>query len=303
MTVLARCLLVVILFVGSACQDLPSEPPLNNFGEQSALYEVAPPVPTRPALLVTSEWLFHHLSRRNIQVLHFGTAPGYANGHIPGAIHVDLSEVHVRNGVPFVLRAPEELREMLEKKGITPADHVVVYGENPLFGARGFFIFEYLGHPRVSLLDGGLPGWAAAGGGIATESPVLKAPGRMSPPTATEQLVEGEWVLKHLGDPRILLLDARSASSYAAGHIPGALNLPWTSLIESPSIPWLKPVPELRTLFNEMGVTRHREIVAYCTLGLASSFTYFVGRYLGFDMRLYDGSYLEWTSHGYPTEP
>jgi thiosulfate/3-mercaptopyruvate sulfurtransferase len=295
---------MAILLAGLGCDALPSGPAGLDAPDVASAYRADPPVATRPALLVTPEWLLDRLSRPNVTVLHFGSPAAFAAAHIPGAVLIDLADVHsVRNGVPFMLRPPESLRALLEGMGVATSDHVVVYGDGPLQGARGFHVLEYVGHPHVSLLDGGLPGWTAAGGPTSTDPTLLGVAGRIATPADPRTLATVEEVLRALDDPKILLLDARPPTLFTAGHIPGARSLPWSGLVEYTGVPRLKPVPELRALLRAAGADGQVSVVAYCTSGMMSSVLYFVARYLGHDVRLYDGSYLEWTALDLPTEP
>jgi thiosulfate/3-mercaptopyruvate sulfurtransferase len=125
----------------------------------------------------------------------------------------------------------------------------------------------------------------------------------MVSPVRDERLVTVEWVQARLEDPRVDLIDARPASNFAVSHIPGATSLPLTELVESTAMPRLRPVPELRALYAQAGADASDEVVAYCTSGMMSSMGYFVARYLGYRVRLYDGSMLEWTALGLPVEP
>jgi len=68
-------------------------------------------------------------------------------------------------------------------------------------------------------------------------------------------------------------------------------------------MPRLRPVPELRALFAQAGAGAPDEVVTYCTSGMMSSMSYVVARYLGYNVRLYDGSMFEWTALGFPLEP
>jgi thiosulfate/3-mercaptopyruvate sulfurtransferase len=301
---LAALLLALTLL--PACDDVttaPTAPPAPTFMEAvaQAAVQPQPPVATRPHLLVTADWLLKHQGRPNTVVLHVGALPAFEAGHIPGARFVNLGSLQgIYGGVPLILRPLHQLRAELQLAGVSTSDHVIVYGDGPLQAARGFFVLEYLGHPRVSLLDGGLAAWAAAGGTASLGAPSAPRPGRMVTPDRPGLNVTSGWVLSNLDAEDVTLLDARPAGAFAAGHIPGAVSLPWADFVQAGL---LKPVPELRDLLAAAGA-RHRDVlVMYCTSGMMSSVSYFVARYLGFDVRLYDGSWLEWTALGWPQAP
>jgi thiosulfate/3-mercaptopyruvate sulfurtransferase len=289
-----------------ACGDGRSPAVPSSLDDGALLPEAAthaPPVATPSGLLVSVDWLAEHRGRPNVAVLHVGTAAAYNAGHVPGAWFVDLAALQsTQNGIPVMLNPPDVLRGVLEAAGVATSQHVIVTGDGPLQAARAFFILEYLGHPSVHLLDGGRAAWQAAFG-LSTGSAVAERPGRLATPVRADRLATADWVEARLGDPRVVLLDARPAVNFAVSRIPGASSLPWTQLVESTAMPRVRSVPELRTLFAEAGTDTAHEVVAYCSSGMMSSVSYFVARYLGHNVRLYDGSMLEWTALGLPLEP
>jgi thiosulfate/3-mercaptopyruvate sulfurtransferase len=295
---------LALLPILAACDRLPTEPQhAGGLDELRAAQLAVPPVATRPNLLVSADWLLTHGSRPNVVVLHVGSPAGYASAHVGGAQFVNLSSLQATlDGVPLMLHPATTLRAVMQAAGVSTSDHVVVYGDGPLQAARGFFVLDYLGHPRVSLLDGGLPAWSAIGGAVVTGAPALTGPGSMRTPVVERRFASSSFVLQRLYAPGTVLIDARPAANFQAGRIPGAASLPWTNLVQSTSLPLLRPVGELRTMFADAGADRRLELVVYCTSGMMSSVSYFVARYLGYDVRLYDGSMLQWTALELPIE-
>jgi thiosulfate/3-mercaptopyruvate sulfurtransferase len=290
-----------ILFT-AACDPLPTEPPTEALQPAAGQSLAHVPVATRQHLLVTVPWLRSNLEHPNVLVLHFGTPTTYGTGHVPGARLVPMSTVQgTRDGVAVMLHDADVLRASMEAAGVSTGLHVIVTGDDALAAARGFFILEYLGHPRVSLLDGGRAAWQAEHG-LSTDAAPTEVPGRMVTPVRSDLLATVTQVREMLDDPSVLLLDARPAAGYTAGHIPSAVSLPWADLVVSTLLPVLKPVPQLRSRFALAGATVRTDVVAYCTSGMMSSVAYFVARYLGYDARLYDGSMLEWLARGLPLE-
>ena len=301
-------LLATAALLLAACGDRPDSPlaPGAAMSVSAGQPAEAPPTALRPDLLVSAEWLERSIVRPNVAVLHFGTAAGYDAGHIPGARFVNLAALQpARNGIALMLREPSELRAALEAAGVSTSSHVVVYGDDIVQGARAFFILEYVGHPRVSLLDGGLVAWKAGNRPVSTER-VEPTPGFMAPPPREERLATASWVLDHLHDDEVTLIDARPFAQYAGlvaptaalprlGHIPGAHSLFWQQLIVSPADPRLKDPEPLRALFAPTGARVRSTVVTYCFSGMLSSVAYFAARYLGYDVKLYDGSMFEWS--------
>jgi thiosulfate/3-mercaptopyruvate sulfurtransferase len=267
----------------------------------------------RSELLVQAPWLAERLDIDDVVVLHVGgEAEEYERAHIPGARHLPVTALNQeRDGIPNVLPPRDELARSFAAAGVSEGSHVVVYGA-PLAAARAFMALEYLGHPRVSLLDGGLPAWQAAGA-TAPARAERTAAGNLSPRGNGDVVVDAAWVLERLDDPSIALIDARPPAQFTGeeagdrvprpGHIPGARNLFWERLIVSTSEPRLQDEATLRTLFREAGAEPGRTVVTYCRTGMQSSFAYFVARYLGYETRKYDGSFVDWSPReGYPVE-
>src|SRR5438874_13567773 len=124
-------------------------------------------------LLVTPAWLAERLGRADVRIVDLSDAEDYARGHIPGAVHLDLAETRAQasEGV-FRVPTAEEGRRLMTQLGITPETTVVLYDdEGSLHAAWLFLVLDVLGHPRVSVLDGGAQRWRGSGGGLTTTVP------------------------------------------------------------------------------------------------------------------------------------
>ena len=118
-------------------------------------------------------------------------------------------------------------------------------------------------------------------------------------------LADASWVDQHREDKTVLLLDARTREEFDGtkqedavsrpGHIPGAVNLDWTTTIADGKF---RTLGELRQLLTSAGAASDRQIVTYCRVGTRASAIYFVARLLGYRVRIYDGSMNEWASLG-----
>ena len=264
-----------------------------------------------PKLLVNAQWLNEHKNDKNLVVLHAAMrADEYDNGHVPGARLV-LWKEYVLDGEKIYSELPpvEQLKATFEAAGVNDNSTVVVYGD-PLIAARAFMTLEYLGHRDVRLLNGGVTGWKQAGFALSTE-PFKSAPGKLTPKLRSF-VVDAEWVNANRTKPKYMLLDARPVNEFtgsdkghddhAVGHIPGAQNVYWQRFLKSREEPFLIPDTELRGLFERAGATNDKTVIVYCMLGMRASFAYFVSRYLGYDTRFYDGSWLDWAARKLPAE-
>jgi thiosulfate/3-mercaptopyruvate sulfurtransferase len=285
-------------------------PPSEQFGRGGASLEPMPTAAAAPALqldlLVSGEQLAAQLDDPGLVVLHVGSDRGaYERGHIPGARFLPVSAIVVeRDGNTNELPSVAHLDSVFESLGVSDGSRVVVYGA-PLLAARTFFTLDFLGHgARTALLDGGFEHWLAEDRPVTTEAPRVVL-GSFNPRPQPERVVDAQWVSLHLDQPGIALVDARPAPQFTGevagegvarpGHIPGAGNLFWEETIHSPEHPLLKDPEVLRAMFRNAGVGEGDRVVLYCRTGMQASFAYFVARYLGYDTRIYDASFMDWS--------
>ena len=255
----------------------------------------------RPEWLADAGWLTEHLGDPGLRVVALTPADAFERGHIPGAVQIDWPDLEVTDTAdPLIARWQGAVEATLTRLGIAPTDTVVVYDDGTLFAARLWWVLHQLGHEDKRILNGGLAAWRAAGGEIETTgtwygySP--SNPYRGSPrPEALAQLPEVEAAL---GDPGVALVDARAPDEYAAGHIPGAVNLEFTANALPDAPRYWKSAAELRAMYEAAGVTPDQRVIPYCTTGVRSAVTYFTLGLLGYeDVALYTGSWAEWSAH------
>jgi thiosulfate/3-mercaptopyruvate sulfurtransferase len=226
------------------------------------------------------------------------SADDHEAGRLPGAVQVDWPELEVIDTSPeSIAEWRAGLEQTLTALGLAPESEVIAYDPGTLFAARLWWVLTYLGHPRVSVLHGGLAGWEAAGGEVvrgAAEAPAASDVAYESEPRP-EVLAPWEQVREALGDPGVAIVDARAPEEYAAGHIPGAVNLNYVRNAEpEPPRRWL-PEAELREMYEAIGVTPEKLVIPYCTSGVRSAVTFFTLRLLGYpSVVLYTGSWQEW---------
>jgi thiosulfate/3-mercaptopyruvate sulfurtransferase len=222
-------------------------------------------------------------------------APAFATGHIPGAVNLDIAELRAEvDGVPEQVAPKDRAEATLTALGVDVGDEVIVVDDSTSpHAARLIWTLQFYGHDpaKLRVLDGGWPAWLAAGG---------PQTGEAGPPPLESQVVgderpilrvDGEWVLTHLRDPTVLLLDVRTDDEWNAGHIPGATHLPWQRARTADGR--LLDEPSLRALYRD--ALAAPTVAVYCKSGMRASFTWLVLHTLGHpDVRLYDGSWNEW---------
>ncbi|HSE36271.1 MAG TPA: rhodanese-like domain-containing protein, partial [Blastocatellia bacterium] len=198
----------------------------------------------------------------------------------------------------------EKLKSAFEDLGISNNSHIIIcFLTNYVSpSTRVFFTLDYLGlGGQTSLLDGGFEAWRAEGRAVSTEAPQIVR-GTIIPRPRPELIVDAAWISANLNKPKIAIVDARTPEFYTgasagrmprAGHIPSAVNVPFVSLADSANK--LKDSTTLRKLLADAGIKQGDQIVSYCHIGQQATVVYFVAKYLGYDARLYDGSFEDWS--------
>lgn len=260
-----------------------------------------------PQLLITAAELADRLAieeagERRALVLDLRPAEAFAVGHVPGAVHLDLFGVSLKDTDPAPLRAFMWMIEhVLASRGVTADRPVVVYDEQSgIRAARAFWFLEYFGHPATRMLDGGFAAWTRGGFPVSREP---RKPEQTDWHGGRRDEVLAGWreVCDRLNRTDAVLLDTRSDGEYCGttvrakrgGAIPGAVHIEWTRNLDPDGT--FKPAGELRRMYEAAGVTPDREIVSYCQGGYRAAHAYVALRLLGYPrVRNYVGSWGEW---------
>jgi thiosulfate/3-mercaptopyruvate sulfurtransferase len=267
--------------------------------------------------LVTPAWLATRLGDSNIKILdatlppvgvtpRIDTRARYVAQHLPGAVFFDIEKLSDHStALPHVLPLPEEFSRSMAELGVGDAMDIVIYEQEGVFSApRGWWMLHSFGVSNVFLLDGGLRAWIAAG--LPTESgEVHSAPASFEArfnPNAVRGFEQIERLIAQHGQ----ILDARSAGRFSgaspeprpglsSGHMPGAISVPFTDLVEDGR---LKPAEQLRELFSAKGVNIERPITTTCGSGVTAAIIVLGLEIAGAqDVSLYDGSWAEYAQH------
>lgn len=229
-------------------------------------------------------------------------AEAWARGHLPGAVSVPAAELQ-----PFDADGawdPGEtsvLRAGLAARGLRAGVPAVVYGDPESAPAADGYVYaalRALGVEDARLLDGGVAAWLLAGRALETGDPPLGdfVGGDGDPVRATTEEVVAAL---EAGDTR--LVDTRSSAEYAEGHLPGAVSLPWDTLLDDG---WLRPADAVAETLAGAGLADpEAPVIVYCAEGVRAGHTLFVLELMGWtDVRDYVGSYSAWTEAGLPVE-
>ncbi|HEY4101836.1 MAG TPA: rhodanese-like domain-containing protein [Gemmatimonadales bacterium] len=270
---------------------------------------------TNPAsAVVTVPWLTQHLHDRDLVVLHVGPPDGYTRGgHIPGARYVAYHDLSTpMTAGPLMLEMPPQatLDSAIASFGISNQSRIVVVFDSEWVSpaTRVLFTLGYAGlADRSSLLDGGLAAWRKAGNPVTTDVPNV-TPGVVSHPVRSDLIVDHDYVAAHAHTGHATLIDARATSFYtgpsdgtrSAGHVPGAVNLPYDEMTDSNDFLLAKSAIEAK--FEHAGVAAGDTVVAYCHVGQQATLLLFGAWITGHPVRLYDGSFQDWSLRKLPTE-
>ena len=225
----------------------------------------------------------------------------FAAGHIPGAIQIDWKPFEiVETGDQQVSTWRVDVERLLTELGITPADTVVVYDGGTFYASRLWWVLDQLGHDDKLVLDGGVAAWQSAGMPVETGPGPVAAREPADPYVGTPDetaIATIDEVEAALGDPNVVLVDARTPEEYAEGHLPGAVNIPFTDNAAPDAGGRWKSPEELRAMYAAAGVTEGMTVIPYCLTGVRSAATYVTLVALGYpDVSLFTGSWAEWSA-------
>lgn len=269
-----------------------------------------------PQTVVSAAWLMDHLAAPDVRVVdaswHLPTAgrnprAEYETQHIPGAVFFDIDDIaDDRSQLPHMVPPLEKFMSRIRKLGLGDGHRIVVYDTTGVYSApRVWWMFRYFGHRDVAVLDGGLPAWIAAGGALADMPPIPRER-HFTPSLRSMMLKDVTEVSEALKLGSAQVVDVRAAARFRgeapeprpgvkSGHMPGALNLPFTELVTEDGK--LRDPDALRAALDKAGVDPARPVIASCGSGVNSAILCLALETLGVSTHaLYDGSWTEWGS-------
>ncbi|EOU9535033.1 3-mercaptopyruvate sulfurtransferase [Cronobacter dublinensis] len=277
------------------------------------------------SFFVASHWLAEHIDDPEIQILDARMAPAgqehlrdmaqeYRAGHLPGALFFDIEALSDHaSPLPHMMPRPETFAVAMRELGVNDDKYLIIYDEGNLFSApRAWWMLRAFGVQNVSILAGGLAEWQRDG--FPLQEGAVEAPeGEFEAKLDELQIKRLTDVLLASHENTAQIVDARPAARFNAeadeprpglrrGHMPGALNVPWTELVVKGQ---LKTTDELHAIFARQGVNLHRPIITSCGSGVTAAVVTLALATLGAsDVTLYDGSWSEWGGRqDLPVEP
>jgi len=248
-----------------------------------------------PSLITYIDELMN-VSEPNVVIVDVRVPAKYAAGHIPSAINLPWVLFRADNGV---LTPLENVTGLLGESGISPDNRVIVYSDTcqSCGGLSAssyiFWMLEYIGHEKVSVLDGGFDVWNATYG--CTKNVTTRSPATYTANVRDDRFADTEWVLNNLNNTMVQIADARTTEDYNADHIAGAINIEYEELFRDGYR--LKGADDLEYLISPVVIKRldeSKDTIVYCWSGARSSFLYFTLRLMGYQVRNYDASWNVW---------
>ena len=265
--------------------------------------------------LVSTAWLEAHLGSPDIAIIdaswHLPAAKRdpqaeFRAGHIPGAQFFDIDDLSdSASSLPHMLPSPEKFSSRVKKLGLGDGKKIIAYDAAGLFSAaRAWWMFKVFGHDDVAVLDGGLPKWQAEGRPVA-DGPALKPQERHFTARYKSMMVRNmSDVAAALTSGTAQLADARSATRFRgeeaeprahvrAGHMPGARNVHYASLLKPDGT--MKSPDDIAAVFAAQGVDISEPVITSCGSGITAAILSLGLTLIGARQHaLYDGSWTEW---------
>jgi len=259
--------------------------------------------------LVSADWLEQHLTDVVVvDASYYLSTMGkdadaeFAERHITGAQRWDIDAIAEEHAdLKHMMPTAETVARAAGERGISSHSTVVVYDQLGMFSAaRVWLTLKRIGHKRVALLDGGLPAWSGSVETGTARTPVAADYGAFE---SIDTTVDRQTVAQALSAQSACVIDARAAGRFngtaaepvqglKSGHMPGAINLPYTELLQADNR--FKSVEALRRVFADAGADLSRPVITSCGSGVTAAIISFALEMLGQSSMVYDGSWSDW---------
>ncbi len=255
--------------------------------------------------LIEPESLNAQLEKPNLLIIDLCNDSLYMQKHIPGAIHLSPKSLLAGSfPVPNKLPSINQITEIMNSIGLTEDKHVIAYDdEGGGWAGRFLWTLDVIGHNNWSYLNGGFIAWHNEGYPV-TSKKSLADPIQRNFAIDRAPMIDIKELMDLIGDQNLQIWDARSEAEFTgktvytekAGHIPGAINCDWASMMDFQRNQRIRVDALLK--LKSLGISAEKMTVTHCQSHHRSGFTYMLGRILGFkNIRAYDGSWAEWGNH------
>jgi len=257
-------------------------------------------------MTIDAGWLASHLDDENLIIIDSRGILPYRFGHIKNAMPMGVEKVIStdENGSYLVI-APQVAEQIFTSMGIDDTKVVIVYGEYPDPSlARIVWTLIYFGHSNVKILDIGFENWLQSGYPVTkdfeTKNAATKPDRGFVAHVRTTERADAQFIYQEKDKPETTIIDARTPQEHLHARIPGSILHNYEEGIGDMG-KMIKDVEVLKQDFEKLGITRDKQIVCYCHSGIRAAHTYLQLKQAGFvNVRLYDGSIIDWAKRKYP---
>ena len=244
-------------------------------------------------------------NKHNLIIVDLCSDALYRQKHIPGAVHLQPGNL-MAGTAPYPGKLPtmEQLQNIICYLGISAQSHVVIYDdEGGGWAGRFAWTLDLLGYENWSYLNGGIVAWIKEGCVTESEANQPLASDTEVRIANPEVLISADQIIGQLDNPNFAVWDARSPGEFSGnmvrsargGHIPGAINMEWTELMDPQRN--LRIREDAEAILSSAGLGRNKSVATHCQSHHRSGFTYMVARILKYkNISAYDGSWAEWGS-------
>lgn len=264
--------------------------------------------PLSSSPLVDAQWLETQIDRLDVRILDLRPQPEYNTSHVLKSFALNIENLRTNiDGVGSMLQPGDMLARHLSAMGIRPADTIVIlYSDKTQDATLVGIALERLGHTAYRIVNGGFAAWKSAQKPVVSDLPAV-VPSDYPAPDGDRFSVDYRTVLEYVRSKKAIILDVRPADYYTgvksdearAGHIPGAINRPYTEdLVTENDIPRFKPVEELEKAYKQIIPSKTSTIIVHCRTGHQASQTFFVlKRLLGYrNVLWFDAGWSQWAA-------
>ena len=260
--------------------------------------------------IISANEFIKYSQNNKLKIIDASDPATYAKSHIEGAVNLPFTELNQKQGkVKGLMETPENMAKKLGELGISEKDAIVIYDDGTTkSSARVYWLLKYLGASNIKLLHKQLNMWELAGIAMTDRSEKIK-PETFLPKVNNEMLINLQEIDKMINE--IVFIDARDVSEYSGtdsgglaynnkGHFPNAISVEYKSLLNDNYS--FKSAEEISKILENKGLTKGKNYVIYCWIGLRATVVYFaLTELLHYpNVKLYDGSYEEWNFEGKP---
>lgn len=253
-------------------------------------------------LLIEPEVLLPLLGNKQLIIIDLSSAKQYQQAHIESSVYLNFQQLMLGLApAPGRIPSEEHLQALFSTLGITPSSHIVALDdEGGGWAGRLLWTLAQFGHENMSYLNGGIISWINEGFPTTADTPTI-TPSQYTESLNQADLVTAEVLIESFNSSApVQIWDARSPAEFSgakaiaprAGHMPGAVNVEWTSLMD-PSRN-LRIREDARSRIESAGLNLSKPIVTHCQSHHRSGYTWLIGTILNLDIKGYPGSWSEW---------